>query len=366
MDINFRVAYILGGIYIGGQESQLLNLCNGLIERNHKPFVFIWNSSNENSVETISKFHEIGVDLIFLKGNLIKKVLEIRRNLTKHKIKIVHSFTFYTNFFLWLSCIGIETIAVGGLRSSFKFIINSKGSKIVGVLSGLLPIRIISNGQESLNELRCYFKKYKIKREGAVIINSVNTNYFKNQAWDDKIVNLRILGVGRLCSEKNWLLFLEIVEKLHKIHPDLEARIVGSGYLESYLNEQIKIKNLMDVVKIIPAMKDIRDHYKWCSLLLQTSISEGTPNVILEAASSGRMVVASNVGETKMLVIDNETGYLYKSNNLEEALFQFEKINSNNLFEMGINARKYAEDNFSIDSMVKSTFSVYSKFIFQQ
>jgi glycosyltransferase involved in cell wall biosynthesis len=55
---------------------------------------------------------------------------------------------------------------------------------------------------------------------------------------------------------------------------------------------------------------DVHRYLPFCDLFVLPSFTEGMPNVVLEAMAAGVPVVATAVGGTPELVVDDVTGYL--------------------------------------------------------
>lgn len=81
-----------------------------------------------------------------------------------------------------------------------------------------------------------------------------------------------------------------------------------------------------------------------CDILVNASVSEGMPNVILEAMARGLAILATDVGATSLLV--NENGWLLADNN-PKAIFQSLKaaikIEDSTLMKMKTNSRMRVE-----------------------
>lgn len=103
-----------------------------------------------------------------------------------------------------------------------------------------------------------------------------------------------ILYVGRLAEEKG---VLDALSAFECVRRDGEVKLVyvGDGPLLAHLRQRASERK--DV--IVTGSVDSTAVSEWiaaCDLLTLPSYHEGTPNVVLEALSSGRPVVATNVG----------------------------------------------------------------------
>ena len=80
----------------------------------------------------------------------------------------------------------------------------------------------------------------------------------------------------------------------------------------------------------------------------------------MEAAACGVPSIASDVSSLKEIVINNETGYLAKLNNIDDWKQKIERLlkNENLRKKMGQSARKYSQ-NFSWKKVAKKQLLIY-------
>ncbi|HEX7505317.1 MAG TPA: glycosyltransferase [Polyangia bacterium] len=103
-----------------------------------------------------------------------------------------------------------------------------------------------------------------------------------------------ILYVGRLSEEKGVIDALSAFERTRK-GGDVRLAYVGDGPLLRRLRQRAVERNDVIVTGSLDGAK-VSDWLAACDLLTLPSYHEGTPNVVLEAISSGRPIVATRVG----------------------------------------------------------------------
>ena len=123
----------------------------------------------------------------------------------------------------------------------------------------------------------------------------------------------RLLWVGRLASEKgcHYLLAALALLRSRGVHCSLD--VVGSGPELERLQAQATQLGLGEQVAFhgyVPYGPELFALYRQASALIVPSLSEGLPQVILEALAAGVPVVASAVGGIPALLRDHETGLL--------------------------------------------------------
>lgn len=122
-----------------------------------------------------------------------------------------------------------------------------------------------------------------------------------------------------------------------KGHPDLIAalarlkdpptvRLVGGGTDREALQAQVDAAGLTDRVIFEGQVLDGAERFQVAQFALLTSLSESSPNAVLEAMGHGLPVVATAVGGVPELVIDERTGLLVPPGAPEELAKAIERI----------------------------------------
>ena len=132
--------------------------------------------------------------------------------------------------------------------------------------------------------------------------------------------------------------------------------------MESSLREWVKDSGLDMYVKIIGETDDVGGWLSEMDIFLYTSITEGLPNVIIEAQGFGVPVVSTSVGGIPEVVNDGETGVLINSSSAEVFGKKIIKLMAEESFsEMGEASKIEARGRFSISNMVSGTCEMYSR-----
>ena len=122
-----------------------------------------------------------------------------------------------------------------------------------------------------------------------------------------------VLFVGRLAVEKDIPTLLRSVPDLARSHPGVRIVIVGQGHEETRLRKMAEVLHLGDRVVFAGSVTgdDLPAYFHACDVLALPSIYEGIPTVLVEAAASGRPVVATRTRNVEDVVIDGQTGHLF-------------------------------------------------------
>ncbi len=129
-----------------------------------------------------------------------------------------------------------------------------------------------------------------------------------------------ILYVGNFVPEKGVDTLVAAVKNLRDTgQTNVLLALVGSGSLQPTLDALVARHGLQDTVRFCgrKSHTEIPEWMAACDVFCLPSLREGCPNVVLEALSSGRPVVASQVGGVPELLND-ATGLLVTAGDADE------------------------------------------------
>jgi glycosyltransferase involved in cell wall biosynthesis len=191
--------------------------------------------------------------------------------------------------------------------------------------------------------------KFEDKYNITVIENGVDSQFFtpKEKAEND---NVRILFVSRLIEGKGLQYLIPdlrvIQESVHqKCGKSIELVIVGDGPYRTELESLTDTEKVRDIVKFEGRKNknEVKEYYRNADIFVLPSLSEGMPNVVLEAMSCGLPVVMTPCEGSKELVTDN--GIITSLEGLRDSLIEM-CSDSNMRISMGQNSLRNVENNF--------------------
>lgn len=119
-----------------------------------------------------------------------------------------------------------------------------------------------------------------------------------------------IANIGRLSPEKGQLEFLSAARTLVGQGVDAKFILIGIGPDQEKLEKFVAANQLDAHVIFVGFRKDMTSIYNSLDLVVQSSYTEGMPNVILEALLMEVPVIATDVGGTAEVLKHGETGLL--------------------------------------------------------
>jgi N-acetylglucosaminyldiphosphoundecaprenol N-acetyl-beta-D-mannosaminyltransferase len=121
---------------------------------------------------------------------------------------------------------------------------------------------------------------------------------------------LFVLTIARLHPQKGHTYLIDAMPTVLAQHPQAHLICVGEGPLHEVLVAQIERRGLGRQVRLVGRRTDIPQVLAAADLFVLPSISEGMPNVVLEAMAAGTPVVATAVDGTRELIHEGQTGRL--------------------------------------------------------
>jgi glycosyltransferase involved in cell wall biosynthesis len=185
----------------------------------------------------------------------------------------------------------------------------------------------------------------------------------KELGIDDRFV---WLAVGRFEAVKGYEIMLKAFRNVHNSAQKSVLLIAGSGALfEQSVALAVELK-LGENVRFLGLRKDVCSLMSAADGFVLSSLYEGMPMVLLEAASCELPAVATAVGGNPEVILQAETGFLVTSGNVEEldkGMMQMMEMPQEGRLAMGSAARKHIVANFSLLAVVNEWESLYSQLL---
>ncbi len=118
-----------------------------------------------------------------------------------------------------------------------------------------------------------------------------------------------LLCVGRLEAVKNHAMLFQALEKIRSRH-DVLLQLVGDGPDRDQLAAALAARGLTDAVEFLGYRYDIPELTAAADVVVLTSVKEGIPRALMQAAAVGVPVVATDVKGTREVVVNGRTGFL--------------------------------------------------------
>lgn len=204
---------------------------------------------------------------------------------------------------------------------------------------------------------RCLFVK-ETSVNGDICHVIVNGVEIKNRQDRIKNKNKKICFLARDAYQKN---IYESIEIFKELACNMDIKLTLDIYGDIGKNIPFKDACRLDNVFLKGTVPNFSNKLFNYDLFINTSRWEGLPISILEAMSAGVPVLASNVVGNNSIIIDGKNGCLYELGSIEQAVQKIIYIFNDDTFRENIvnQAKNKILDEYSIDSMTNSTYSIY-------
>lgn len=163
------------------------------------------------------------------------------------------------------------------------------------------------------NKAKEFVTTLKPRRPVAIITGSVNGDLQSPQA--DRWIHL--VFVGRLAPIKQVHQFIDIVDAVARIIPNVRAAIAGDGPQMADVQARTEELGLTGNIEFLGKIEDVKAILACAKVFILTSQSEGLSISMAEAMAAGVVPVVADVGELRDLVTDGVNGYLIEPDNIE-------------------------------------------------
>lgn len=168
--------------------------------------------------------------------------------------------------------------------------------------------------------------------------------------------------VGRLCQDKNPLLFVEVAALVAARCENAHFVLIGDGPLRPAAEERARCLGLDDRITFAGFVPNAAELHEVLDVLAVTSDSEASPLVVLEAMRAGRPVVATAVGDIPRQVAPGETGFLLPHRDAPGLAAALVTLADRPLRDrLGQAGRTRFLTHFSIDGTAARTADVYAR-----
>jgi glycosyltransferase involved in cell wall biosynthesis len=197
-----------------------------------------------------------------------------------------------------------NTKIVWNIRHSLHDIKKEKKSLQI-ILKLLGKLRFVADGVIFNSHVALEQHKFLISKKAkvAVIPNGFDPGNFKNNPNESLRKTFGIFA--RFHPMKGHYFFLETFREISEKFPDWTIVLVGEGCTEENTPLVAKINELglINKVKLLGPSKSMEEVYSLIDILVIPSLwGEAFPNVLGEAMLCGKVCVASDVGDSKMIL----------------------------------------------------------------
>lgn len=395
--VSGRVLLAIGTLGSGGAERQLINTAEGLASRgvddvhilvNHlyddpaNSFYLNKATSIASSVRATPE-HDHGVTQWALShpefrdalgDDLISLVLNDARAIREVSPEVVHCSLDWTNVTVGLAAVlaGVPHVFLSGRNLSpwhfgfFQWFMYPA----YRALARCPQVQLLNNSISGRNDYAAWLR---IEQDSIKLLrNGLHAGDFA-VSDDDARGRARhllevpadapvVMGAFRLSSEKRPLLWVDSAAQILRKVPNAHFLLCGIGAMSAEVAERVRALGLSDRLRMLGARADIQTVFAAADVVLQASLQEGTPNVLIEAQAHGLPVVTTSAFGAAEAVEDGVTGCVVRDETAAGLAQATVRVLDDRVFRCAVRAAgpRFVESHFGFDRMIDDTLAVYA------
>lgn len=206
---------------------------------------------------------------------------------------------------------------------------------------------------QNSDDLALFLEKKLVPAKSADLIpgSGIDLNYFQPMEFK-RNDSFTFLLISRLITDKGILEYIEAVKSLKRKGVNARFQLLGAKDPEHKRGIQLPVIDewiQSNTIEYLGTTDDVRKFIQKADCIVLPSYREGTPRTLLEAASSSKPIVATDVPGCHNVVIDNYNGLLCKLKDVDDLALKMEQmilLDDNTIKKFGENGRKKIEFEF--------------------
>ena len=310
------VMHLRGSLGLYGAERVILNLASRIDKERFNLIILCLREPDGKSEDFVRRASalQVPVACVDVHGRLdVRAIQAIRAIIRSRNVTIVHSHDFKSNLYALLATIGLSVKRVATAHGTTKDSLMRRAYLFVD--ERFLYRRfdaIVAVAGQLRNRLVGFLDPDRV----SLIQNGIDAALVETEAaaaappLPPPDGRKTFAVIGRLLPDKGHRFFLDAFAEVLASHPDVAALFVGDGPEARALASRIEALGLADAVCLCGTRADMQNVYRRIDYLVIPSLTEGLPNVLLEAFAWKVPILATRVGDIPALVRDGHSGYL--------------------------------------------------------
>lgn len=362
MSRQIRVMHVINNLNIGGAEKILVLLLNKLSENPNFKISLVLLEGDGVLLPTLSKKIEVKrFKYKVFHGRLIGKLdpmfrVGLWRYSRKFNPDVIHGHLIKSEDFAKMLGIVLHKPVVVTWHDAMIW---------PGIKTRLLNRFGVSSAIAVSKTVAKYIEETQLieNKKIQIIPNAIDMKLFRASAKKTDYDKPIFLHIGRLLEIKGVHHSIKALSKLRRFYPNLEFLIYGKETSGEYKDRLQKLlsKEENNFAKLMGPTDDVPGALAGGDIFLLPSKTEGFAISVLEAAASGKPIVATRVGAIPDMVKEGKNGYFVGWGKPDQIFAACKNILDNKLVEsMGKESAKIASQSFDIDNVVERHAELYS------
>ena len=365
---KIKVFHLITSLEVGGAQNGLLL---GLPRFDSERYEHIL-CSIMGEMQMADRFSDAGVQVISLglksKYDLLV-AYRLRNALKIFQPDILHTYLLHANVLGRIvgRLSGVETII-----SSERTVGLTKGMRrlatmLTNPLTDAVEVNAKTVGAAVVEDLGVPAKKIEVVRSGfdfSSYSGPSKRDEIRSDLGIGEEVHL-VLSAARFRPSKGVEYAIRAFATANEERPNSHLLIAGEGEQFEFLVNLAQSLGITENVTFIGRRNDIPDLLAASDSMLLASLNEGLPRIGIEAMAAGKPVIATDVGGTSEVVINNETGILVQPKDIATTAAKLIGLidDSELCTRLGEVGRRRVQQNYSVDNYVDRLDGLYHRLL---
>ena len=312
-----KVVHLTDSPFYGGPERQMRGLSVEL--RASVDTTILCFRDHRSSLPFIEQLNAAGIAARMIghaNPHFLSMIADVAAELRRERADLLVCHGYKADVIGWFAArrVGLPVISVSRGWTAHTLKVRAYEALDRKMLARMDAVVCVSDGQAA-KVLRSGIPRDRLH----VIHNSVDPARFRTHGTGERAVletlftskpDVIIAAVGRLSPEKGFDQLIEAARIIVRAGDRIGIVLIGDGPERRKLEARVRASDLESNVVFTGFRKDVDDLLPSADILVQSSYTEGLPNVVLEACAAGVPVVATDVGGTSEIIEDEVNGFL--------------------------------------------------------
>ncbi len=347
----------------GGVARHVADLANGLVDKGVRPVV----AANDGAFRSRLRKEITFVNLpLYTPGSGRKRLLGLYNSynillpiLRREHVELIHSHKRYTDVLGRVLARRMSIPHISTCHSVFSSLkhVSFFGDTTIACSKAVQEMLIRDFGKEAKSVAQIYsgIKPFKEIDEREMV-----------RTLNDLAIPKRtriIAAVGQLTEAKDRATLVRAAGILKRTGAmeNVAFVILGDGEQIGELQELVRSEGVSEHVRFLQGTYNVEALFSAAEFMVLTSIREGLPYVLMEAASLGKPHIATDVGGVSEFVVHGETGILVPPRNPQKLSDAIRNLleNPELTARLGKKAKEKFLREFSYERFINQTLEVY-------
>lgn len=280
-------------------------------------------------------------------------------NIKKLKPDVVLTYTIKPNIYGGIACRITNT----------PYLTNITGLGTAVENQNLMQVITLNLYKAALRQAKCvffqnephrkFFSEKKIVGSNIEVLpgSGVNLQEYSLLDYPESDGIIRFLYIGRIMKAKGIDELIAAAKDIKQQYDNVEFELVG--FCEEEYSEQLNELHNLGVIRYHGQQKNIKSYLERAHATILPSYHEGTSNVLLESAASGRPILASNVTGCRETFDESTSGFGFEAKDtesLKEAIIKFMKLPHEEKKKMGLAGRNKMKQEYDRKIVIDAYF----------